>query len=48
MTWSPRTKLIEEMHCDWSCATFWYEPTPSEPLPPMPDLKARTADLWKD
>jgi D-arabinan exo alpha-(1,3)/(1,5)-arabinofuranosidase (non-reducing end) len=31
---------------DWSCATFWYEPSPSAPLPPMPDLAARTADLW--
>ena len=31
---------------DWSCATFWYEPIPSAPLPPMPDLAARTADLY--
>lgn len=31
---------------DWSCATFWYESTPSAPLPPMPDLAARTADLY--
>ena len=37
-----------ETHDDWSCATFWYEPVPSAPLPAMPDLKARTADLWKD
>jgi hypothetical protein len=33
---------------DWCCATFWYEPTPSAPLPEFPDVKARTADLWKD
>lgn len=30
---------------DWSTATFWYEPIPSAPLPPMPDVAARTADL---
>ena len=32
---------------DWSCATFWYEPTPSAALPEMPDLQTRTADLWQ-
>jgi len=48
MTWSPTTKLLEEMQDDWSCATFWYEPTPSVALPLLPDLKARTADLWRD
>ncbi len=31
---------------DWSCATFWYEQVPSAPLPPMPDLAVRIADLW--
>ena len=31
---------------DWSCATFWYEPSPSAPLPPMPGAAARTADLY--
>ena len=31
---------------DWSCATFWYEPAPSAPLPPMPDVAARTVDLY--
>lgn len=31
---------------DWSCATFWYESSPSAPLPPMPDVAARTADLY--
>jgi len=37
-----------ETEDDWSCATFWYEPTPSAPLPKMPDTEARTADIWKD
>ncbi len=41
-------KGLEETQDDWSCATFWYEPVPSAPLPPMPDVKARTADIWKD
>ncbi|MFH1266725.1 MAG: hypothetical protein ABIK89_13435 [Planctomycetota bacterium] len=31
----------------WTAA-FWYEPTPSAPLPEMPDLQARTADVWQD
>lgn len=39
---------LEETQDDWSCATFWYEPVPSAPLPPMPDVKARTADVWKE
>lgn len=39
---------LVETEDDWSCATFWYEPVPSARLPEMPDLKARTADLWKD
>ncbi len=30
---------------DWSCATFWYEATPSAPLPPLPDVVTRTRDL---
>ena len=30
---------------DWSCATFWYEPVPSEKLPPIPGVKERTADI---
>jgi len=34
-----------ERQDDWSTATFWYEPIPSEPLPKMPDLAARTANL---
>ena len=41
-------KGLEETQDDWSCATFWYEPTPSAALPKLPDLKARTADLWKE
>ena len=39
---------LAEVQDDWSCATFWYEPVPSAPLPAMPDVGARTADLWKD
>lgn len=30
---------------DWSTATFWYEPVPSAPLPPMPDAEERTKNL---
>lgn len=30
---------------DWSCATFWYEATPSMPLQPIPNARARTRDL---
>lgn len=41
-------KGLGETADDWSCASFWYEPTPSAPLPPLPDVKARTADIWKD
>jgi hypothetical protein len=41
-------KELAETEDDWSCATFWYEPTPSAPLPAMPDVKARTADIWKN
>jgi D-arabinan exo alpha-(1,3)/(1,5)-arabinofuranosidase (non-reducing end) len=40
-------KLLETSD-DWSCATFWYEPVPSQPLPKMPDLNARTANIWTD
>ena len=39
---------LAETQDDWSSATFWYEPTPSAPLPAMPDVKARTADIWRD
>ena len=39
---------LAETQDDWSCATFWYEAVPSAPLPPLPDVAARTADIWKD
>jgi hypothetical protein len=26
--------------------SFWYEPLPSAPLPALPDVAARTADVW--
>jgi hypothetical protein len=35
-----------ERQDDWSCATFWYEPVPSAPLPAFPEVQARTANLW--
>ena len=38
---------LAEVQDDWSTATFWYEPTPSAPLPPLPDVQARTTDLWQ-
>lgn len=41
-------KGLVETEDDWCGATFWYEPVPSAPLPPMPDLAARIADIWKD
>jgi len=37
---------LAETQDDWSCATFWYEPSPSAPLPKMPDAKGRTANIW--
>jgi len=39
---------LAETQDDWSCATFWYEPSPSAALPALPDVKARTADIWMD
>lgn len=41
-------KGLAETSDDWSCATFWYEPAPSAPLPALPDTAARTAEIWKD
>jgi hypothetical protein len=41
---STGTALYERQD-DWSSATFWYEPVPGEPLPPMPGLAQRVADL---
>jgi hypothetical protein len=38
-------RLVETFD-DWSAASFWYEPLPSRPLPPMPSWEERTADLW--
>jgi hypothetical protein len=37
---------LAEVQDDWSTATFWYEPIPSAPLPALPDVQARTADIW--
>ena len=37
---------LAETQDDWSCATFWYEPVPSAPLPALPDVAARTANIW--
>jgi len=39
---------LAETQDDWSSATFWYEPVPSAALPKMPDVQARTADIWQD
>ncbi len=37
---------LYERQDDWSCATFWYEPIPSAPLPELLDQAARAANLW--
>lgn len=39
---------LYERQDDWSSATFWYEPVPSEKLPEMPDLESRTTNLWEE
>jgi hypothetical protein len=39
---------LAETQDDWSTATFWYEPVPSAPLPALPGVEARTADIWQD
>jgi hypothetical protein len=44
----PKKEGLAEVQDDWSCATFWYEPVPSAPLPPLPDVKARTVNLWEE
>ncbi|NQT26221.1 DUF2961 domain-containing protein [candidate division KSB1 bacterium] len=36
---------LYERQDDWSTATFWYESIPSTPLPKMPDVEQRIADL---
>jgi len=38
---------LAETQDDWSTATFWYEPVPSAALPAMPEVEARTADIWQ-
>jgi endonuclease/exonuclease/phosphatase family metal-dependent hydrolase len=47
IAWSDEVEggLVETSD-DWSCATFWYEPVPSRPLPPMPDYNHRTTDIF--
>ncbi len=42
---SPPETFLWERQDDWSVASFWYEPIPSDPLPPIPDAAARLADL---
>ena len=44
----PMNYGLYERSDDWSTATFWYEPVPSTPLPEMPGLEARIADLWSE
>jgi hypothetical protein len=39
---------LVETRDDWSTATFWYEPVPSAPLPPLPNVQARTLDIWPE
>jgi hypothetical protein len=39
---------LYERQDDWCCASFWYEPAPSAPLPPLPSVSARTANLWQN
>lgn len=41
-------KGLAETEDDWSTATFWYEPVPSAPLPPLAGVAVRTADLWQE
>jgi hypothetical protein len=39
---------LVETKDDWCCATFWYEPLPSAPLPVMPDTASRIKDIWQE
>ena len=39
---------LYERQDDWSSAAFWYETVPSEPLPAMPSVDARIANLWSE
>jgi hypothetical protein len=43
-----KNKGLVETEDDWCCATFWYEPVPSEPLPPFPTVEERCKDIWQD
>ncbi len=38
-------ECLVEREDDWSTCTFWYERTPSEPLPPLPSLAVRLEGL---
>jgi hypothetical protein len=46
--WDDYLQNLYERQDDWSTATFWYEPIPSAPLPPMPNLEERTKDIWPE
>ncbi len=44
--WSSDVKnQLFERQDDWSSATFWYEPVPSDPLPEIPKAEYRIKDL---
>jgi hypothetical protein len=43
-----KDKGLVETEDDWCCATFWYEPVPSEPLPPLPSVAERCKDIWQE
>ena len=34
-----------ERQDDWTTSTFWYEPVPSDPLPPLPKYEERIKNL---
>lgn len=38
---------LYEREDDWSAASFWYQTIPSKPLPVMPEVEARIANLPK-
>jgi hypothetical protein len=42
--WKEKDGLFERQD-DWSAAAFWYEAVPSAPVPAVPGVAARTADL---
>ena len=37
--------IFKDRNDDWSAAAFWYEPTPSAPLPPLQGAADRMADI---